>query len=84
MQNIFPSPEEQADILLQNYVNSSEIYINGRDRRKLKREFLRNAKKGKYKKIFGITSVSLEESRKRFAELNSQINTPKYKHLYYD
>lgn len=66
-----PTPEEQAEILLQNYVNSSEIYINGRDRRKLKREFLRNAKKGKYKKIFGITNISLEESRRRFAELNS-------------
>jgi hypothetical protein len=70
-ENIFPTPEEQAEILLQNYVNSSEIYINGRERRKLKREFLRNAKKGKYKKIFGISSISLEESRKHFSDLNS-------------
>lgn len=70
-QNIFPTPEEQAEILLQNYINSSKIYINGRDRRKLKREFLRNAKKGKYKKIFGISNISLEDSQKHFAELNS-------------
>lgn len=67
----FPTPEEQAEIMLQNYVNSSEIYINGREKRKLRREFLRNAKKGKYKRIFGISNISLEESRKRFSELNS-------------
>ena len=64
------TPEEQAEILLQNYVNSSEIYINGRERRKLKREFLRNAKKGKYKRLFGLTSMSLEESKRHFSELN--------------
>lgn len=66
-----PTPEEQAEILLQNYVNSSDIYINGRERRKLKRELLRNAKKGMYKRVFGITNMSLDESRKKFSELNS-------------
>lgn len=69
--NIFPTPEEQAEILLQNYINSSEIYVNGRDRRKLKREFIRNAKKGKYNRIFGITKMTLDESRKCFSDLNS-------------
>jgi hypothetical protein len=70
-ENIYPTPEEQAEILVQNYINSSNIYINGRERRKLKREFLRNAKKGKYKKIFGISNISLEESKKHFSDLNS-------------
>lgn len=67
----YPTPEEQAEILLQNYINSSQVYINGRDRRKMKRELLRNAKKGKYKRVFGITSMTLDESKQHFSDLNS-------------
>lgn len=70
MPSEYPTPEEQAEILLQNYVNSSNVYINGRDRRKMKRELLRNAKKGKYKRVFGINNMSIEESQQRFSELN--------------
>jgi hypothetical protein len=70
-QNTYPTPEEQAEILLQNYVNSSNVYINGRERRKMKRELLRNAKKGKYKRVFGITSMTLDESKQHFSDLNS-------------
>lgn len=68
----FSNPENQADILLMNYVNSSQILVNHNERRRLRREFLRNAKKGAYKKIFNeqIYGINKEESQARFSKLN--------------
>lgn len=68
----FSNPENQADILLMNYVNSSQILVNHNERRRLRREFLRNAKKGAYKKIFNeqIYGISKEKSQASFSKLN--------------
>ena len=68
----FSNPENQADILLNNYVKSSQILINHNERRRLRREFLKNAKKGMYRKIFNeqIYGISKEESQRRFEKLN--------------
>lgn len=69
----FNNPENQADILLMNYVNSSQNHVNRNIRRKLRRDFLRNAKKGAYKNIFNehIYGISKEESQERFNKLNA-------------
>ena len=48
----FMDPKNQAQILLTNYVNSQEVLVNHAQRRKLYAEFYKNAKKGKYRKIF--------------------------------
>lgn len=66
-------PKNQAQILLTNYVNSQEVLINHAQRRKLYAEFYRNAKKGKYRKLFyeQIYGVSREDAEKKFAKLNA-------------
>ena len=68
----FSNPKNQAQILLDNYIKNQTILVNHRQRRKIYAEFLRNAKKGKYKRIFSdyINGVSKEDSQKKFAKLN--------------
>ena len=68
----FSDPKNQAQILLDNYIKNQTILVNHRQRRKIYAEFLRNAKKGKYKRIFSeyINGVSKEESQKNFSKLN--------------
>jgi hypothetical protein len=70
MGNVYLTPEEQAEIMLENYIRSVQTYIDGREKRKLKREMIRKARRGKYKNIFGDPNITLEESRKHFSELN--------------
>ena len=68
----FSDPKNQAQILLDNYIKNQTILVNHRQRRKIYAEFLRNAKKGKYKRIFYeyINGISKEESQKNFSKLN--------------
>lgn len=68
----FSDPKNQAQILLDNYIKNQTILVNHSQRRKIYAEFLRNAKKGKYKRIFSeyINGISKEESQKKFSKLN--------------
>ena len=68
----FSNPKNQAQILLDNYIKNQTILVNHRQRRKIYAEFLRNAKKGKYKRIFSdyIKGMSKEDSQKKFSKLN--------------
>lgn len=68
----FSDPKNQAQILLDNYIKNQTILVNHSQRRKIYAEFLRNAKKGKYKRIFSeyINGISKEESQKNFSKLN--------------
>jgi len=68
----FSDPKNQAEILLQNYIKSQDILVNRQRRREIYKEFYRNAKKGKYKKLFSeqIYGISQEESKKNFKKLN--------------
>lgn len=68
----FSDPKNQAKILLDDYVKNQTILVNHNQRRRIYAEFLRNAKKGKYKKIFSdyINGISKEESQKNFSKLN--------------
>ena len=68
----FSNPKNQAQILLDNYIKNQTILVNHRQRRKIYAEFLRNAKKGKYKRIFSdyINGISKEDSQKKFSKLN--------------
>ena len=68
----FSDPKNQAQILLDNYIKNQTILVNHSQRRKIYSEFLRNAKKGKYKRIFSdyINGISKEESQKNFSKLN--------------
>ena len=68
----FSDPKNQAQILLDDYIKNQTILVNHSQRRKIYAEFLRNAKKGKYKRIFSeyINGISKEESQKNFSKLN--------------
>ena len=68
----FSDPKNQAQILLDNYIKNQTVLVNHSQRRRIYAEFLRNAKKGKYKRIFYdyINGVSKEDSQKKFAKLN--------------
>ena len=68
----FSDPKNQAQILLDNYIKNQTVLVNHSQRRRIYAEFLRNAKKGKYKRIFAdyINGVSKEDSQKKFAKLN--------------
>jgi len=68
----FSDPKNQAQILLDNYLKNQTILVNHNQRRKIYAEFLRNAKKGKYKRIFSeyINGMSKEDSQKKFSKLN--------------
>ena len=48
----FGNPKNQAQILLDDYVKHQDILVNHSQRRKVYAHFLREAKKGKYKKLF--------------------------------
>ena len=45
-------PEVQAQIIYENYLRNTDIIFTGPEKRKLRREILANAKKGRYKKMF--------------------------------
>lgn len=68
----FSDPKNQAKILLDNYIKNQVILVNHSQRRKIYAEFLRNAKKGRYKRIFSeyINGMSKEDSQKKFSKLN--------------
>ena len=69
----FMNPVNQAEILYQNYMMSHPgIIMTGKQKRNLKREFLKNAKKGKYGKMFTnvIYGIPNEKSQKNFERLN--------------
>lgn len=54
VEQLVKSPQFQARIMFENYIESesSKRFISGQEKKRLKRVFLKNAQKGKYKKFF--------------------------------
>lgn len=71
--NFFMNPENQAEILMQNYLMSNpDMILSGKQKRNLRREFLKNAKKGKYRRIFEAQAgVPSEKTRETFEKINA-------------
>ena len=69
----FLNPKNQAEILLQNYVRSQPILVNHRQRKAIYAQYLRDAKKGKYNRLFHDTiyGISKDESAEKLAKLNA-------------
>jgi hypothetical protein len=69
----FLNPKNQAEILLQNYIRNSQILVNHKQRRAIYASYLRDAKKGKFNKLFHDTiyGISKDESAEKIAKLNS-------------
>lgn len=68
----FSDPKNQADILYENYIRDQHILLNRQQRRNTYNQFLKNAKKGIYKKIFNeqIYGISKEKADENFGKLN--------------
>lgn len=70
----FMNPENQAELLMQNYLMSNPgIILTGKQKRALRREFLKNAKKGKYRRLFEkqVNNLPSEETKATFQNLNA-------------
>lgn len=59
---IIRSPEYQATVIYENYIRNDNSYMDGPAKKRLRKEILRNAKKGRYKKIF--TEEYIEETKR--------------------
>ena len=70
--NGIPSYEIQAQIVFNNYMNNANRLMSGKEKRRLFRECLRNAKKGRYEYMFDKEKIAKKEERmrKNFEKLN--------------
>ena len=78
---VMKNPEYQALYMYQNYIHEQESqgrYLSGKQKRAVRRDFLRKAKKGKFKHIFDEEFINrkIERSSKSFDDLNAP-STPK-------
>lgn len=67
-----PPYEVQAQIVFDNYMNSANRFMSGKEKRRLYRECLRNAKKGKYTYMFDPAKMQKrqERARQNFDKMN--------------
>ena len=73
---IMKNPEYQGLYMYQNYIHEQEAngnYLSGKQKRAVRRDFLRKAKKGKFNHIFdqALIDKKIERSKKSFDELNA-------------
>lgn len=71
--NGIPPCEIQAQIVFENYVRNSNRLLSGKEKRRLYRECLKNAKKGRYTYMFDKEKIAKREERmrKNFEKLNN-------------
>lgn len=67
-----PPYEVQAQIVFDNYMNSANRFMSGKEKRRLYRECLRNAKKGRYNYMFDPAKMQKrqERARQNFDKMN--------------
>lgn len=68
-----PPYEVQAQIVFDNYVRNTNRIMFGKEKRRLYRECLRNAKKGRYRYMFDPEKIQKRQERARlnFEKLNN-------------
>ena len=68
----FSDPKNQAEILLQNYIKNQTILVNRQQRKSIYKQYLRDARKGKFRKLFhdSIYGISQEEAKQKISKLN--------------
>lgn len=65
--------EEQARIVFENYIRNTNRFLSGKEKRRLLRECIRNAKKGRYEYMFDEEKIAKKRERtaKAFEKMNS-------------
>lgn len=68
-----PPCEIQAQIVFENYMKNSNRLLSGKEKRRLYRECLRNAKKGRYVSMFDPEKIQKRQERmhKNFEMINN-------------
>ena len=66
------TPDEQAQIVFENYIRNTQRFLSGKEKRRLLRECQRNAKKGRYNYMFDpeIQARKQERAKASFEKMN--------------
>lgn len=72
---VMQSPEFQAEYMYNNYLRTCGQILDGQTRRRLKKQFLHNAKKGKFKRFFDPEMIARRQQREqeKFDKLNAPV-----------
>jgi len=67
------NPYVRAQIMYNNYINNSNRVFSGKEKRTLKRKFVRDAMKGRFDHLFDEEKIKKREERerKKFEKLNN-------------
>jgi hypothetical protein len=68
------TPDEQAQIVFENYIRNTQRLLSGKEKRRLLRECQRNAKKGRYEYMFDEEKQA--KKRERMAQAFNKMNNP--------
>lgn len=69
---LLKQPAVRANLVYQNYINTCERILSGKEKRNIRRRILRETLKGKYDYMFDEAAIARKEerSRKAFDSLN--------------
>lgn len=72
---VMQSPEFKAQVMFDNYVNTCGRILDGQTKRRLKRQFLNDAKRGKFDMYFDPEKIAKRQAREqaKFDKLNAPV-----------
>lgn len=72
---VMQSPEFQAQVMYDNYLRTTPGIFDGKTKRRLRKQFLREAKKGKFKRFFDEEMIAKRQQREqsKFDKLNAPV-----------
>lgn len=71
---VMKSPEFQAEYMYQNYIQNCGRILDGQTKRRIRKQFLRDAKKGRLNKYFDEEKIA--QRRQREQEKFDRLNAP--------
>ena len=74
-ERIMKSPEFKAHVMYENYIKTCNRILDGPAKRRIRKQFLRDAKKGKFDYLFDPEKIAKREARERekFERLNKPV-----------
>lgn len=72
---VMQSPEFQAQVMYDNYLRTTPGMFDGKTKRRLRKQFLHEAKKGKFKRFFDEEMIAKRQQREqeKFDRLNAPV-----------
>lgn len=72
---VMQSPEFQAQVMYDNYLRTTPGIFDGKTKRRLRKQFLHEAKKGKFKRFFDEEMIAKRQQREqeKFDRLNAPV-----------